>query len=504
MTEERLWNVPSSWCWTQLGVLGEIVSGGTPSTKEPSFWGREINWITPADLTGYSGKTIAKGAKGITKIGLTNSSAKLMPAGSVHFSSRAPIGYVVISAEPMCTNQGFKSLVPRTGVFNQYVYYYLKSAKSLARERASGTTFLELSGSAFARLPIPLPPENEQRRIVAKIEELFSELEDGIRNLNASRERLTAYRHALLKHAFEGKLTAKWRSENKQNLKFADVLYGQLLTARREAWEKSQKRAYKRPIAVDRSTTLPSLPAEWRWVSLDELISGEPRSLQSGPFGSNLKHSEFQNEGILVVGIDNVGDGTFSMGSENRISAAKFKELQKYQARPGDLLITVMASLGRTCVVPPDLEPAIITKHVYRVTMSNEFLLSEFYNLVLQSPTISRGRMLQSAQGQTRPGLNGSILREIPLPLCSLEEQREILIRLREGLSGIDRFEGDIVEQLQKSELLRQGILKMAFSGRLVAQSPEDGSTLELLDRIQIENAAKKNSKNKNGGRVAA
>lgn len=503
MAVDRLRYIPNGWCWTELQALGEIVSGGTPSTKEPSYWGDEINWISPADLTGYNNKTISKGSKSLTKSGLVNSSAKLMPAGSIHFSSRAPIGYVVISSEPISTNQGFKSLVPASGIFNEYVYYYLKSAKSLAEKRASGTTFLELSGSAFSRLPLPLAPTREQHRIVEKIEALFSELDDGIESLEIAREQLGVYRQAVLMHAFGGALTADWRSKNKNKLRRAELLRRQLLAARRTVWEKKQTKRYKEPASLD-STNLPPLPPEWSWLSLDELVSGEPRSLQSGPFGSNLKHSEFREQGVLVIGIDNVGGGVFSMGSENRISPAKFRELQKYQARPGDLLITVMASLGRTCVVPRDLEPAIITKHVYRVTMNDEFLLPEFYNLVLQSPTISRRRMLQSAQGQTRPGLNGSILKDIPVPFCSIEEQREIVARLDEALSNIDRLDTAVAEQLEMTEALRLSILKNAFSGRLVAQDPKDEPAAALLERIKAAKVEKENEKKKNGRRKAA
>jgi len=109
---EEPWNIPNTWKWSELKALGEIVSGGTPSTKEPLYWGDEVNWISPSDLTGYTQKMIAKGAKNLTFKGLKSSSAKLMPAGSVHFSSRAPIGYVAISSEPLSTNQGFKSLIP--------------------------------------------------------------------------------------------------------------------------------------------------------------------------------------------------------------------------------------------------------------------------------------------------------------------------------------------------------------------------------------------------------
>ena len=138
--------IPNSWMITELRSIGDVVSGGTPATKEATYWGDGVNWISPADLTGYTKKYIARGSKSITELGLKKSSAKLMPAGSVHFSSRAPIGYVAISSEPMSTNQGFKSIVPANGIFNEYLYYYLKSAKQLAESQATGTTFKGFSG----------------------------------------------------------------------------------------------------------------------------------------------------------------------------------------------------------------------------------------------------------------------------------------------------------------------------------------------------------------------
>ena len=213
---DQPWEIPQVWKWVEIKSLGEIVSGGTPSTKEISYWGNDVNWISPADLTGYTRKTISRGAKSLSHEGLAKSSAKLMPAGSIHFSSRAPIGYVAISSQPLSTNQGFKSIVPAQGIFNEYVYYYLKAAKNIAEERASGTTFREISGSAFGKLPFPLSALPEQKKIVSKIEELFSELDNGVESLKKARQQLKTYRQAVLKYAFEGKLTQEWREQQIQ------------------------------------------------------------------------------------------------------------------------------------------------------------------------------------------------------------------------------------------------------------------------------------------------
>ena len=146
----------------------------------------------------------------------------------MHFSSRAPIGYIVISSEALATNQGFKSLVPASGIMTDFAYYYLMASREYARQRASGTTFLELSGRAFGNLPIPVAPTAQQHHIVAKIEELFSELDKGVENLEKAREQLKVYRQAVLKHAFEGKLTAQWREENKEQLENPEQLLARI------------------------------------------------------------------------------------------------------------------------------------------------------------------------------------------------------------------------------------------------------------------------------------
>lgn len=201
--------LPDGWRWVKLGDLGKVISGGTPSTSDPSYWSDEISWITPADLSGYEEKFISKGRKSISKKGLENSSAKLLPKGSVLFSSRAPIGYVAIASGELATNQGFKNIIPSKDVISDFLYYYLKASKQLAEASASGTTFKEISGTKFGELPMPLPPLTEQHAIVSKIEELLSELDKGKQQLETAQQQLKIYRQAVLKWAFEGKLTNK-------------------------------------------------------------------------------------------------------------------------------------------------------------------------------------------------------------------------------------------------------------------------------------------------------
>ena len=178
-------DIPSNWTWSTMGEIADVVGGGTPRTNDPeNYEGGTIPWITPADLSGYTAKNISHGERFITTKGLSGSSAKMMPSGTVLFSSRAPVGYVAIAANPVCTNQGFKSFVLKNkDILPDYLYWWLKGSKDLAESLASGTTFLELSGAKTKQLPIPLAPPGQQQSIVAEIEKQFSRLDEAVANL---------------------------------------------------------------------------------------------------------------------------------------------------------------------------------------------------------------------------------------------------------------------------------------------------------------------------------
>jgi type I restriction enzyme S subunit len=275
--------LPITWTQCTLKDVGEIIAGGTPSTNEPSYWGDEVYWITPADLSGYKFMFISKGRKSISKKGLQNSSARLIPKGSVLFSSRAPIGYVAIASNELATNQGFKNIVPYSGIDSKFLYYYLIANKHIAEENASGTTFKEISASKFADLPLVLAPSNEQARIVDKLDALLSELEKGKEQLQTSLEQLKVYRQSILKYAFEGKLSEEWRRKQKK-LKTPDELVAEIKAYRKEQYEKQLKEYKAGKIKVkpkepkefslptkSELSDKPELPEGWFYIFLKDI-----------------------------------------------------------------------------------------------------------------------------------------------------------------------------------------------------------------------------------------
>ena len=192
----QLWTIPSSWKWLEIREDATVVGGGTPKTSDPTNLDcSEIPWITPADLSGYKEKYIARGSRSITDKGLKSSSAQLLPTNTLLFSSRAPIGYVVIASQPVTTNQGFKSFVLSEEIDPSFIYYYLLRAKETIQSLGGGTTFKEIkeiSGANAAEIPLALAPLAERRRIVAEIETQFTRLDASVAALRRAQARPTS------------------------------------------------------------------------------------------------------------------------------------------------------------------------------------------------------------------------------------------------------------------------------------------------------------------------
>ncbi|MDO5714894.1 MAG: restriction endonuclease subunit S, partial [Tissierellia bacterium] len=194
------YNLPEGWKTVKLEQLGEVVGGGTPSTKKSEYYdGGNIPWLTPKDLSGYRRRHISRGERNITKEGLANSSAKIYPAGTVLFSSRAPIGYIAIAKNEISTNQGFKSVIPYKDITtSDYIYYLLMHNTEKIKSISSGSTFKEVSGTVMKNFIVNVPPYNEQVQIAS----ILSSFDDKIENNNAIIANLEAQAQAIFKSWF--------------------------------------------------------------------------------------------------------------------------------------------------------------------------------------------------------------------------------------------------------------------------------------------------------------
>ncbi|MDY9925719.1 restriction endonuclease subunit S [Methanosarcina sp.] len=473
------------WIKGVLSDFGEVVSGGTPKTKVAEYWGEDISWITPADLSGYSEKYIHKGRKSITHLGLKNSSAKLMPKGSVLFSSRAPIGYVAVAGNELCTNQGFKSLVPKEDVNSDFLFYYFKSIKQLAEKKASGTTFKEISGKVFADLPLCLPPLPEQRAIVSKIELLFSELDNGIANLKLAQEQLKVYRQAVLKKAFEGELTKKWR-EQQMDLPDAGDLLEQIQREREEAAKATGKTV--KPVKPLTEAKMAELPEKWVWTRVEEL--GEV----TGGLTKNSKRNKMSTT-LPYLRVANVYSNELRL-DELKYIGIESQEIPRVLLKEGDLLVVEgngsVDQIGRVAIWNGKISPCVHQNHIIKV----RFQIVEIGKFVLFWLLSFEGRNQITKIASSTSGLytlNISKIASLSIPLAPLPEQQAIIQEIETRLSVCDKIEQDIKENLEKAEALRQSILKKAFEGKLLnerelaeVRKAEDWEPAEvLLERIR-------------------
>lgn len=178
-----------NWQVKKIEDIAEVVGGGTPSTKNSNNFGGDIPWITPKDLSEYKSRYISRGKRNLTKQGLDNSSAKILPPNTILLSSRAPVGYTAISANELCTNQGFRNMIPKRGINPEYLYYLAKANTHVFESNASGSTFKELSGGRLKKLNFLIAPEPEQQQIAS----ILSSLDDKIelnRRMNKTLEEI--------------------------------------------------------------------------------------------------------------------------------------------------------------------------------------------------------------------------------------------------------------------------------------------------------------------------
>jgi type I restriction enzyme S subunit len=380
---------------------------------------------------------------------------------------------------------------------NNYAFYFLQSKYQQINTRAKGVGIPHVDPALLWNYDFPIPPFNEQHRIVAKIEELFSDLDKGIENLKTARAQLKVYRQALLKHAFEGKLTAQWRAENQGKLETAAALLKRIQQERVQRYQQ-QLAAWKNnggskpktpktlpPLTAAELVELPELPEGWGWARLGNTNV----DVSDGPFGSNLKSSDYVDSGVRVIRLENIGALKFIEEKESYITEEKYELLKRHTVTSGDIVFSsfIIENI-RVALVPPSITKAINKADCFCVRFSGETLSNVFIVLFLSTRHVYK-QLESLIHGVGRPRINTTQLKNIVIPVCSAAEQQVIIAEIEARLSEVDQLELTITTSLQQAEALRQSILKKAFSGKLVPRDPRDEPASALLARIKMERA---------------
>ena len=491
---------PKGWVSTTLERVADWGSGGTPSRKNSEYFTGSIPWIKTGELVS---KYIRDSEEKITEEAIKKSSAKIFPAGSIGIAMYgATIGKLSIFAIDASTNQACAVAKPIEGIlYNEFLYYYLLSERKALIDSGKGGAQPNISQGLLKNWPILLPPLREQYSIIAKVEELFSELDSGIASLKTAREQLKIYRQALLKHAFEGKLTAQWRKDNADKLETPEQLLARIQTEREtryqqqldewkqavKDWEVKGKKGKKpqnpikpkthKKLSSDEVIQLGGLPHDWCWIRI-----GDISTVGTGvtPLRSN---SLFYGNGDIPWVTSGALNQAFITKPSDLVTTKAFNETS-LRFYPKNTLVVALYGEGKTRGKCSELFiEATTNQAIAAIVLEGKSAgLRRFLKWFL---TKNYEEMRLTASGGVQPNLNLGIIERMAIPLCTIAEAEELSSILDEKFSQIDKVDAEITEQLRKTEVLRQSILKKAFSGQLVPQDPNDEPASELHGRVK-------------------
>ena len=405
--------LPKGWEVKKLGEVCLTTSGGTPNRGNKEFYEGAIPWVKSGEL---DRGLILETEERISEEAIKNSSAKIFPKGTLLIALYgATIGKLAFLGIDAASNQAVCGIFKSEKINSNYLFNFLFYKKPTLVKQSIGGAQPNISQGILKNLEIPIPSIDEQQKIVTKIEELFSQLENGKQQLLTAQKQLKTYRQSLLKSAFEGRLT-------NPNLKAGE------------------------------------LPKSWEEIELKKISE----SIQYG-------YTESSSKEIIGPKFLRITDIQENKVDWKSVPYCKIndQEKKKYLLKSGDLVFArTGATVGKSFLIKGDIPEAVFASYLIRVRVSlkmNEKYLSYFFHSPNYWQQITEGQV-----GIGQPNVNGTKLGQLKITIPPLSEQQKIVATLESKLTICDKIEETIKITLQQSETLRQSILKKAFEGRLV------------------------------------
>ncbi|MFI5003404.1 MAG: restriction endonuclease subunit S [Solirubrobacterales bacterium] len=417
--------LPPGWVESTLSEIADWGSGGTPRATEPSYYGGCTPWAVIGDL---ADGLVSRTESSLTERGLAESSAKLVEPGTVLVAMYGSIGKLGIAGMRMATNQAIAFARPRAGLDPKYLFLFLRRERSALSAAGKGATQRNISQTILRSWPIPIAPVEEQKRIVAAIEEQFSRLDDAEKLLERALRGIGVFRAYMLSTAFVG---------------------------------------------------------DWQWTTL-----GEIADIAGGVTKDAKRQSDPSFVAVPYLRVANVQRGFLDLAEVTTIRVAPEKA-RALELKPGDVLFNEGGDrdkLGRGWVWSGEIEGCIHQNHVFRARLREGFdpkFVSWHGNIFGRRWFEEHGR-----QTTNLASLNLKTLKSFPVPVPPLDEQLRIVSELEQRLSLIDALAVEVARAGSRSAVLRRSILGRAFTGRLVPQDPADEPASVLLERIAAARAS--------------
>lgn len=394
-----------TWDETTIGECCKVVGGSTPRRNNPDFWDGDIPWVTPKDISDLETPFISETPEQITRQGYESCSTDLLPEGTVLLSSRAPIGLVAIVARKMCTNQGFKSLIPSERVDSLYLYHYLKSSKDRLQNMGNGSTFKEISKEVTERITIPLPPLDTQKKIAAVLDKA-----DSIRR---KRKQVIAKLDELLKSVFL-------------------EMFGNPVTN----------------------------PKGWDTRPLGNFFAEKPRIGTITPASPDVGD-------YRIVRVGEIGDYRIDVNQCARIQLSA-ADAERFRLSAGDFVLARAIGsedhLGKSSVVSSASDDLVFDSHVMRLRFLQDMVHPTFFWHWLKSQGGRHRFMKEGGRTAVQFNINAEQVGRIIIPLPPIQEQKQFVLVAEKLTHGCKE---SVTVQLQEAENLLKSLLQRAFKGEI-------------------------------------
>lgn len=482
--DEQPYTIPSNWVWTRLGKVNEIITGNTPSKNESSFWeNKDIFFVKPDDLS--QGRHLSFSKECIDKRAIKK--VRMLPKNTTLICCIGSIGKVAYSEVESCSNQQINSLVAKENcVYPLYNYYLVNSIffQSQMLENSSATTISILNKSTTEKLFFPLPPLNEQKRIVEKLDFLFEKTKRAKEIIEEVKVDIENRKISILDRAFKGTLTSKWRNENKTS----DVkeLLKSINEEKFKKWEedclqaeKDGNKKPKKPIIKEvKDMIVPvdeqpyKLPDSWVWVKLGDIgkitSGGTPTSNEKSYYGGDIIW-------ITPADMSKQQSSPWFSNSSKKITNLGLQKSSAQLIEGNSVVYSSRAPIGYVNIVKDKFTTSQGCKSVTPIKNS---LMYIYYVLIERTEDIK-----YRASGTTFKEISALEFGKTLVPLPPLEEQQEIVRVLDEVLENENKVK-ELLELEERIEILEKSILHKAFKGELGTQNNSDESALELLKSI--------------------
>ncbi|WP_410512109.1 restriction endonuclease subunit S [Paenibacillus sp. BR2-3] len=452
-------DIPIGWARTSLGDIAQYLNGRAFKAEEWEKDGLPIvriqNLNNPNATYNYTNKIFEPRYK--------------IKKGDILYAWSASLGVYIWNDKEAWLNQHIFKVIPNLGINKKFIYYYLLKITTELYDKTHGSGMVHITKGKFEETNISLPPLKEQQRIVFKIEELLSELDNAIESLKTIWMQLKIYRQSVLKWAFEGKLTEKWRKGQIETGK--DLLELSNIFSEEELLDK------------------PKIPESWRWAKLKSI---------SDIRGGVTKGRNFKDKRTIMLPylrVANVQDGYLDLKEIKQIELLE-TEKSKYLLKENDILYTEGGDkdkLGRGTIWRLQIKDCIHQNHVFRARLNSDLISPHFIAYYSQTKAAKNYFYKNAKQTVNLASINMKVLSNLVIPIPGHQEQLQIVQEIESRLSLCDNLEVTIEHSMKKAELLRQSILKKAFDGKLVLQDPNDEPADLLLERIRNERVEKSN-----------